>query len=144
MKMTKIEFWRKVKENCEDRDSNGGVCWGSPCEICPYNLTEDCTQCALKSTGINRFNKKETLAFAEAYIKRHESKSKKKPKTVGIDNSDVTIATVKKNLTVPSNSEMPQPIKFDDPVPEYVYVVDASMICCYLVKGGFKKVMDIS
>ena len=42
----------------------------------------------------------------------------------------------------PANSEMPQPIKFDDPVPEYVYVVDASMICCYLVKGGFKKVMD--
>lgn len=151
MKMTKIEFWRKVKEKCEDQDSNGGVCWGSPCEICPYNLNTDCTSCGL---GGNRFSKKEMLELAEAYIKRHEHKCKKKNhitdaskkveepkpvKTVGIDNSDITLAkpTVKENLSVPcehlingdscgnpfdhcdkdcpANSEYPDPIRIDIP-----------------------------
>jgi hypothetical protein len=80
--------------------------------------------------------------IAEAYIKRHEGKSKKKPKpvkTVGIDNDDVTLAkpTVKENLSVPcehlingdscgnpfdhcdkdcpANSEYPDPIRLDIP-----------------------------
>jgi len=143
MKMTKIEFWRKVKEN-------GGGCYNILCNECPYSKKGDgCTR-------PNSTTKKE----AEAYIKRHEGKSRKKPKpvkTVGIDNSDVTLAkpTVKENLSVPcehlingdscgnafepcdkdcpANSEIPQPIKFDDPVPENVYVPAEDCIRFYNV-----------
>ena len=125
MKMTKIEFWRKVKEN-------GGGCYNILCNECPYSKKGDgCTR-------PNSTTKKE----AEAYIKRHERKSRKKPKpvkTVGIDNSDVTLAkpTVKENLSVPcehlingdlcgnafepcdkdcpANSEIPDPIRVDIP-----------------------------
>lgn len=178
--MTKLEFWRKVKEN------GGGCC--ILCNECPYYKKGDgCTRpdCNTKKD-------------AESYIKRYEQKYRKKdlicdttkkveepkpveeptpleiakmirdngyrcvclpksyncydrmcplydricgredeplrkkliddyisanePKpveTVGIDNDDVTFAkpTVKENLSVP------QPIKFDDPVPEYVYTI---------------------
>lgn len=75
------------------------------------------------------------------YISANEPKP---VKTVGIDNDDVTLAkpTVKENLSVPCEhlingdscgnafepcdkdcpaNEYPQPIKFDDPVPEYAY-----------------------
>lgn len=107
MKMTKIAFWRKVKENieqgnygcimikCEGNMDNGG-------EMCPLDFdSPDCLICRRSHSS------KKTLALAEAYIKRHESKSKKKDhildttkkveepkpiKTVGIDNSDVTLA----------------------------------------------------
>jgi|GEM_PF-4467438 len=97
------------------------------------------------------------------YISANEPKP---VKTVGIDNDDVTLAkpTVKENLSVPcehlingdscgnafepcdkdcpANSEIPQPIKFDDPVPDKLYIAYSSFIRCYVVVGGFKKVID--
>lgn len=77
MKMTKIEFWRKVKENAKRVDDPS--CWGIRCgSTCPYyvygiwNLTKECVVCA------NYETREKALAFAESYIKRHEQKSKKK------------------------------------------------------------------
>ena len=75
------------------------------------------------------------FADAEAYIKRHESETKKKDhildttkkveepkpiKTVGIDNSDVTLALTAQHEHVkdcPVNSEIPLPVK----LPDFVY-----------------------
>jgi hypothetical protein len=140
--MTKIEFWRKVKENCEN--GNWG-CMDVRCKNCP--IIEDSDICKIAK---NSCETEQALALAEAYIKRHEQESKKKVepkpvKTVGIDNGDVVLArpTVKENLSVPckplasgmcsnpfdhceedcpANSEYPQPIK----LPDFVYSASKS------------------
>jgi len=126
MKMTKIEFWKRyLNFFCNtDRFCNSINCLNE----CPYY--DECRSLKMSQK------------IAEAYIKRHEGKSKKKPKpvkTVGIDNDDVTLAkpTVKENLSVPcehlingdscgnpfdhcdkdcpANSEYPDPIRLDIP-----------------------------
>jgi hypothetical protein len=68
--MTKIEFWRKVKENCEN--GNWG-CMDVRCKNCP--IIEDSDICKIAK---NSCETEQALALAEAYIKRHEQKSKKK------------------------------------------------------------------
>jgi len=150
MKMTKIKSARIIVKQ-------RGICYNFN-----HSETISCDDCF---NGRNRkkcvdFTDEKILALAESYIKRHERKSRKKPKpvkTVGIDNSDVTLAkpTVKENLSVPcehlingdscgnafepcdkdcpANSEIPQPIKFDDPVPENVYVPAEDCIRFYNV-----------
>jgi len=157
MKMTKIESARIIAESTDNP-----VCRSILCSKC-FNSRKGK---ACKDGNLVAIEK------AKAYIKRHESKTKKKDhitdaskkveepkpfKTVGIDNSDVTLAkpTVKENLSVPcehlingdscgnafepcdkdcpANSEIPQPIKFDDPVPENVYVPAEDCIRFYNV-----------
>ncbi|HQN73834.1 MAG TPA: hypothetical protein PLB16_10505, partial [bacterium] len=97
--MTKIEFWKRYLKYQPDDDK---FCTSISCKNeCPYYS--------------NCEGLKMSKEIAESYIKRHESKTKKKDhitdaskkveepkpfKTVGIDNSDVTLAkpTVKENL----------------------------------------------
>jgi hypothetical protein len=107
MKMTKIESARIIVEQ------KGRCPVTLKCKTC-FTLNGVCD-------GVEN-----RLALAEAYIKRHESKSKKKVeepkpiKTVGIDNSDVTLALTAQHEPVkdcPVNSEIPQPIK----LPDFVY-----------------------
>lgn len=244
MKMTKIESARIIV-------GQKGDCRGINCNhcFCHDKCFKDRWQDLDEEEGEDI-----AVKYAKAYIKRHESKSKKKDhitdaskkveepkpiKTVGIDNSDVTLAQhepiplqiakmirdnnyecagiavcgtcefkcwnnavlVRRQLIddyisanepvkdCPANSEYPQPktkchfydydndrckfetycidrthdgkcsrrlshsaktkstvdpqpIKFEDEVPEYVYIVYASVIRCYVVIGGFKKVID--
>jgi hypothetical protein len=92
---------------------------------CPVTLK--CKTCFTKNGVCGGVENR--LALAEAYIKRHESKTKKKDhildttkkvKTVGIDNSDVTLALTAQYEPVkdcPVNSEIPQPVK----LPDFVY-----------------------
>lgn len=70
MKMTKIAFWRKVKENIE----RGLIvpCTGIFDADCPYDIGSK--ECCICGTGEGD----NALKYAKAYIKRHESKSKKK------------------------------------------------------------------
>ena len=142
--MKKIEFWRKVKEN-------GGGCYNIPCSECPYNKKGDgCTRpnSTTKKDAESYIKRHEQKSKKKDHI-RDATKKVEEPKPVkkvGIDNDDVTLAkpTVKENLSVPckhlingdacgnpfdhcdkdcpANPEIPQPIKFDDPVPENVYV----------------------
>ena len=111
--------------------------------VCLYNW--NCTkQCPISNSKTGQlYCSKNRKKLIDDYISANEPKPFK---TVGIDNSDVTLAkpTVKENLSVPcehlingdscgnafepcdkdcpANSEIPQSIKFDDPVPEYVYI----------------------
>ena len=182
MKMTKIEFWRKVKEN-------GETCNFVVCEDCPYGKNGDCNCGVLVC-----------IENAEAYIKRHEQKSKKKDhirdttkkveeprkvvcverkfyKDISIGSEYIVIEETDKQYkikndrtrelfydkiffvspeeyakskepkpanepTVKENLSVPQPIKFDDPVPDKLYIAYSSFIRCYVVVGGFKKVID--
>lgn len=76
MKMTKIEFWRKVKEKCENEMI--GCYWIICNKECPYyvaGLENQTKECKLIE---DPYAISETLALAESYIKRHEQKSKKK------------------------------------------------------------------
>lgn len=99
MKMTKIESARIIVKN-------EGAC-----------NTVSCKHCFM-GDGVCGFvsSRPEKIKFAEAYIKRHESKSKKKDhildtakkveepkpiKTVGIDNSDVTLALTAQHEPTP-------------------------------------------
>lgn len=104
---------------------------------CPVTLK--CKTCFTKNGVCGSVENR--LALAEAYIKRHESKTKKKDhildttkkaeepkpiKEVGIDNSDVTLALTAQHEPVkdcPVNSEIPQPVKFEDEVPFNLYTV---------------------
>ena len=75
MKMTKIAFWRKVKENCGTTvlsPKNG--CNGIDCDLCPVKSQEMCDLCYVEK------NFKKALAYANKQIKIHESKSRKKVK----------------------------------------------------------------
>lgn len=124
MKMTKIESARIIAKQ-------KGYCGGVHCKDC--FITENCYKVDEKTSDVMQ-----RFISAESYIKRHEQKSKKKEhirdatkkveepkpvKTVGIDNSDITLAkpTVKENLSVPceeecpANSEYPDPIRVDIP-----------------------------
>ena len=191
MKNTKIEFWRKVKENakCHLAGCAGFICDDS-CKL--VYASETCGIC--KSN--NRAH--EALVLAEAYIKRHEQKSKKKnhirdaKKKVDSDIEKLKKDYVKnlksveeptpleiakmirdnkykfdckynetgcgdckasgfcdtggfcqKNViddyisanepTVKENLSVPQPIKFEDPVPENVYAPAEDCIRFYNV-----------
>jgi hypothetical protein len=117
MKMTKIESARIIIKQ-------KGICFNRHRGL----KTISCDDCfnGWRRNKCANLTDEETLALAEAYIKRHESKSKKKVeepkpiKTVGIDNSDVTLALTAQHEPVkdcPVNSEIPQPIK----LPDFVY-----------------------
>ena len=105
MKMTKIETARFIASYDEKKNGKERCfisCNGIDCKDC-FNFVngKDCCD-----------DRDEKIEKAKAYIKRHEAKKKKKPKTVGIDNSDVTISTVKENLTVePTPLEIAKIIK---------------------------------
>jgi hypothetical protein len=121
MKMTKIESARIIVEQ-------EGSCVHVECKKC-FTTREKCG--CKKLITISWTERK--LALAKAYIKRHESKTKKKDhildttkkveepkpiKTVGIDNSDVTLVlTAQHEPTVKENLSVPQPIK----LPDFVY-----------------------
>lgn len=73
--ITKIAFWRKVKENCSSKffsPKNG--CNGIDCDLCPVKSQDMCDLCYVEK------NFKKALAYANKQIKIHESKSKKKLK----------------------------------------------------------------
>lgn len=103
MKMTKIAFWRKVKENCE---KNKIVpCTGIYDSDCPYGTgSKECKMC-------EGGNGKEALAYAEAYIKRHEQKCKKRliPKYTADVQPDTTGSELKKIVMKPAKPD-PTPL----------------------------------
>lgn len=112
---------------------------------------EPCVSCrnnhGLCSTKERTANVKNCVSYDPINLENSYLKKKveepKPIKTVGIDNSDVTLAlTPQHEPTVKENLSVPQPVKFEDEVPEYVYIVYASVIRCYVVIGGFKKVID--
>jgi hypothetical protein len=112
MKMTKIAFWRNILEVClkSDKKESKYQCYAFISGACDCH--DDCVpkindmMCEL-ATNTDHRCKSEVIKYAEKQIKRHEQKCKKKDhildttkkveepkpiKTVGIDNSDVTLA----------------------------------------------------
>ena len=117
MKMTKIAFWRKVKENCE---KNKIVpCTGIYDSDCPYGTgSKECKMC-------EGGNGKEALAYAEAYIKRHEQKSKKRiiPKYTADVQPDTTGSELKKIVMKPANTD-PTPLEIAKMIRDNGYVIN--------------------
>lgn len=126
--MKKIDFWRKVKENCEKRANIG--CSYIMCNDCPYRagIGKKTKECAVVESSAK---KEKALALAKAYIKRHEGKKKKAGPYTGEVKGKEIKGEVSKDKIIPKVDHIvdelekvePQPIKFTDPVPEYVYMV---------------------
>jgi hypothetical protein len=150
MKMTKIAFWRNILEVClkSDKKESKYQCYAFISGACDCH--DDCVpkindmMCEL-ATNTDHRCKSEVIKYAEKQIKRHEQKCKKKDhildttkkveepkpiKTVGIDNSDVTLALTPQHDHIVDKHEMvePKPISFEDPVPEYVYWLEENCI----------------
>jgi hypothetical protein len=104
---------------------------------------KNCEGCCLQKEccgTVTKLNDLQRLALAKAYIKRHESKSKKKvepkpSKTVGIDNSDVVLArpTVKENLSVPQPIKITLPEIFWCPLPDRIEIFDKAKVAKCIV-----------
>jgi len=83
MKMTKIEFWRKVKDVCSKSEKkDGGRCYAyvsGACTCGDDSPAKENGRCEMAlDMNISKGRKKDVIAYAEKQIKRHEQKSKKK------------------------------------------------------------------
>lgn len=122
MKMTKIAFWRATLINCNTK-AKKPFCGSESCGNCPY---EGSHSCLLNDDNNDIFNKrKEMKKLAEAYIKRHEQKSKKRiiPKYTADVQPDTTGSELKKIVMKPANPD-PTPLEIAKMIRDNGYVIN--------------------